>query len=307
LDQRGNLSFQDPHFRGTNWQTEFNATGEHDSTNPIFTSRLAQASYQFQRPLNSTKTSNLFLRYTISQTGITRLLDSFQQIVPEQDRHVRLSTLSASYIRDTRDNSLDAHRGMYESAEFDLNPSVLGSSVDFTKVLGQAAYYRTIPKQIVWANSVRIGMESPFNGSHVPLAEEFFSGGGSTLRGFPLDGAGPQQTIAICGSGSCSPSDCPPATCSLTNVPLGGNELFIVNSEFRIPVPLKKGLGVVAFYDGGNVFSKVGFQGQYTNSLGFGIRYATPVGPVRIDIGHNLNAPPGVGSIQYFITLGQAF
>jgi len=63
----------------------------------------------------------------------------------------------------------------------------------------------------------------------------------------------------------------------------------------------------VAFYDGGNVFRDVTFKGQYTNSIGFGIRYATPVGPVRVDIGHLLNAPPGVGGIQYFITLGQAF
>jgi outer membrane translocation and assembly module TamA len=72
-------------------------------------------------------------------------------------------------------------------------------------------------------------------------------------------------------------------------------------------VPIKKGLGVVAFYDGGNVFRTIGFHGQYTNTLGFGFRYATPVGPVRIDIGHNLNAPPGIKATQYFITLGQAF
>lgn len=302
LDQRGNITYQDPHFRGTNWQWDLSGTGEHNSTNAIFTSRLGEGSTQLQHALNPDRTQNLFLRYTFNETGITRLLPGFDDLVPVQDRHVRLSTLGASYVRDTRDNSLDAHKGMYETAEFDVNPSFLGSSVDFLKFLAQAAYYKQLrPNQIVWANSLRIGMESPFNGSHVPLSQEFFSGGGSTLRGFPLNGAGPQRTITICGN----PAD--PSTCAPTTVPVGGNALAILNSEFRIPVPLKKGLGVVAFYDGGNVFRDIPFQGQYTNSVGFGIRYATPVGPVRVDIGHLINAPQGVGSIQYFITLGQAF
>jgi len=302
LDQRGNISFQNPHFRNTDWGSNLNLMGEHNSTNPIFTSRLLEGGVQLQRALNADKTQNLFLRYSLRQTGITRLLPGFQDLVPPQDRHVRLSTLAASYIRDTRDNSLDAHKGLYESFELDFNPSFLGSSVDFTRLVAQAAYYkRFAPDDIVWANSLRLGFAKPFNSSHVPLAEAFFSGGGSTLRGFPLNGAGPQRTITICGD----PADA--STCALTTVPVGGNQLLILNSEFRIPVPLKKGLGVVAFYDGGNVFSRIGFHGQYTNSLGFGIRYATPVGPVRVDIGHNLNAPPGVGGIQYFITLGQAF
>ena len=302
LDQRANISFQDPHFRNTNWETNLSLLGEHDSTNPIFTSREAEAGYQFQRALNPDKTQNLFLRYSYRQTGITHLLPGFEDLVPAQDQHVRLSTLSGSYIRDTRDSTLDAHKGIYESAEVNFNPSVLGSSVDFTRFLGQVAYYKQLPaNKIVWANSLRVGFAQPFAGSHVPLAELFFSGGGSTLRGFPLNGAGPQRTITICGN----PAD--QSTCALTTVPEGGNQLLIFNSEFRIPVPLKQGLGVVAFYDGGNVFRNIGFHGQYTNSIGFGIRYATPVGPVRVDIGHNLNAPPGVGGIQYFITLGQAF
>jgi len=301
LDQRLNLTFQNPHFRDTNWASSLTANGEYNATNPIFTSRQAEVGAQLQRALNSDKTQNLFLRYAFSETGLTRLLGGFQDLVPVADRHVRLSTLAASYIRDARDNTLDAHKGIYESLELDINPSFIGSSVDFVKLVGQASYYKTIPRQIVWANNLRLGFQQPFNGSRVPLSQAFFSGGGSTLRGFPLNGAGPQRTITICGDPAIS------STCALTTVPVGGNELLIFNSEFRIPVPLKKGLGVVAFYDGGNVFPRIGFKGQYTNSIGFGVRYATPVGPVRVDIGHNLNAPPGVSGIQYFITLGQAF
>jgi outer membrane protein assembly factor BamA len=191
----------------------------------------------------------------------------------------------------------------------DLNPSVLGSNVSFTRLQVQTAYYKKIPADIIWANSVRIGVEQPFGSSHVPLSEKFFSGGGSTLRGFPLNGAGPQHTIPACGN----PLDI--RTCSPITVPVGGPELFIVNSEFRIPVPValpivNKNLGFAVFYDGGNVFPHVGFRDfgkNYSNNIGAGLRYKTPVGPVRIDVGHNLDGIPGIKSTQFFVTLGQAF
>jgi outer membrane protein assembly factor BamA len=295
LKQRGSLSYQMPSFIGSSWSSTASMDGEHNEENPIFTARNLEAGYQFEKPLNAKKTQHAFFRYAYKDTDITDLL--IPDLVPPQDRHVRLSTISAAYIYDTRDNALDAHRGLYQSYEFAINPSALGSSVDFVRFLGQTAYYWTIPKSIIWANSVRLGLEQSFADSHVPLSEEFFSGGGSTLRGFPLNGAGPQRTISACGTTGCFP----------VNVPVGGNQLFIWNSEFRIPVPIMKGLGVVAFYDGGNVFTKIGFHGQYTNTIGIGARYATPVGPIRIDVGHNLNSPPGIKSTQVFVTLGQAF
>jgi len=71
-----------------------------------------------------------------------------------------------------------------------------------------------------------------------------------------------------------------------------------------------KALGRVIFYDGGNVYSAISipnFVDNYTNTVGLGLRYATPIGPVRFDIGHNLNPATGIKSTQYFITLGQAF
>ena len=86
--------------------------------------------------------------------------------------------------------------------------------------------------------------------------------------------------------------------------------LAIVNSEARFPIPIKNGLGGVIFYDGGNVYSRINlrqFADDFTHTLGFGLRYGTPVGPVRLDIGRRLTSVPGVKATEYFVTLGQAF
>lgn len=299
LDQRAATTYTVPSFLNSKWQASTSISGEHNSENPIFTAALGDAGLQFQRPLNQKKTTNLFLRYDFRLSSLTELL--LPALVPPSDRRVRLSQFSASFVQDTRDNPLDAHRGVYHSYQIGVAPQALGSNFSFARFQGQTAYYWTLPANVVWANSIRLGLEEPFAGSHVPVSERFFSGGGGTLRGFPLDGAGPQQTIQACGI----PSD--PSTCALIRVPNGGDQLLILNSEFRIPLPIKKGLEVVGFYDGGNVFATVGFHGQYTNTFGGGLRYRTPIGPIRIDIGHNLNAPTGIKATQVFVTVGQAF
>jgi outer membrane protein insertion porin family len=307
LDQRGAAIYTNPYFRWTKWQSSLSLSGEHDSENPIFTSRQVLAGFQLQRPLDIHKSKLFTVRYSFSLTDLTHLL--IPELVPPEDQHVRLSTISATYTHDTRDNPLDAHKGVYRSYELAVNPAALGSNFSFARLLTQNAYYKRIPFSIIWANSIRLGLEQPFPGSSVPLSEAFFSGGGGTLRGFPLNGAGPQETIPACGTPGV------PSTCSLITVPVGGNQLVILNTELRIPIPfslplVKKNLGVAAFYDGGNVYSIIGFHdfwANYTNSVGGGLRYQTPVGPVRIDVGHNLNAVPGIKSTQVFVTLGQAF
>ena len=302
LIQRASATYVDPHFIGTNWASNLTLSGERNSENPIFTSRLGDAGFQLERPLNEAATQTISVRYDYQQTALSNLL--IPDLVSPEDQHVRLSTLSSTYIRDTRDHPLDAQKGIYQTVELAFNPTFLGSSVNFARLRAQQAYYKNLGKGIIWANSVRIGIEQPFAGSHVPQSELFYTGGGSTLRGFPLNSAGPQRAVSVCSN----PSDA--STCSFIQVPTGGRELFILNSEFRIPVPLKKGLGVVAFYDGGNVFEHVGFsdfRNNYSNTVGLGVRYATPIGPVRIDVGRNLNPIAGIKATQIFITLGQAF
>jgi outer membrane protein insertion porin family len=301
LDQRVAGYYIDPSFRWSKWGATTSILAERDEENPVYSSQVENGSLQFQRFLDQKKHDIFFLRYSFSQTDLTRIL--IPDLVLPQDQHVRLSTIAGNFTRDTRDNPLDAHKGMLQSVELDFNATKLGSSVNFAKLIEQTAYYRPIFHNIVWANSLRIGLAQPFANSRVPLSEAFFTGGGNTLRGFPLDGAGPQRQVQVCSSGSST-------DCSYIQVPSGGNEQLIINSEARIPVPIKQGLGVVVFYDGGNVFPTVGFHdftSLYTNNVGLGLRYATPVGPVRIDLGHNLNPVPGVKSTQYFVSIGQAF
>ncbi|KAA6465044.1 hypothetical protein DYQ86_03575 [Acidobacteria bacterium AB60] len=301
LDQRFAVFYIDPTFRWSPWKATPSLSYEKNEENPIYSSQQEQATFQIQRFINHDHTNTVFFRYGYSYTNLTHVL--IQQLISPADQNVRLSTLSANFTRDTRDNPLDEHKGMLDSLELDFNTSKLGSSVDFAKLTGQAAFYKQKFHDIVWASSVRVGLAQPFSNSRVPISEAFFTGGGNSLRGFPLDSAGPQRQVQVCSSGSSS-------ACTEIQVPAGGNEMLIFNAEARIPVPLKKGLSIVPFYDGGNVFPRVGFHqftSLYANNVGIGLRYATPIGPIRLDFGQNLNPVSGIKATQYFIGIGQAF
>jgi outer membrane protein insertion porin family len=302
LDQRISLRYIDPHFRGSSWSSLFNVSGERTTENSIYTAKLGQASFQVQKALDAKRTKNLILRYSFQHTTLSNI--TIPALVLPQDQRVRLSTISAEYVRDTRDKPLDAHRGIYQTFDFAVTPRALGASADFVRLLGQTAIYRQIKPWLVLADNVRLGFATPFSGDQVPLSERFFSGGADSLRGFPINGAGPQRPVQVCSN----PGD--PTTCALISVPVGGDMLFVLNSEARFPIPLKSGLGGVVFYDGGNVYDRVNFKqfiNNYTNSVGIGFRYDTPVGPIRFDVGYRLTAVPGVKASQYFFTLGQSF
>ncbi|MBV9343061.1 MAG: BamA/TamA family outer membrane protein [Acidobacteria bacterium] len=300
LDQRMLLTYTDPHFRRSeNWQALTSLSAERTTENPLFEARLADASLQFQRYLDRKDTMQLQLRYDFNRTKLTKIL--VPELVLPADRNVDLSYVSSTLIRDTRDKPLDAHHGVFQTVDLRLVPKAFGSSANFTRLLLQDAYYKPM-HGLVFANSMRLGLAAPFGGSDVPTSQRFFAGGGTTLRGFPINEAGPVRYVPFCTTGQ---TNCPQIA-----VPVGGNQLFIFNSELRYPIPIMDNLGGVVFYDGGNVYRRINFPefiNNFSNTVGVGLRYSTPIGPVRIDIGRNLNPPAGISATQFFITLGQAF
>jgi outer membrane protein assembly factor BamA len=301
LDQRALATYTQPHFIGSQWSSLTSISAERSTENPLFAARLGDASFQVERVISKKNNTRLQVRYDFNRTALSELL--VPELVLDQDRNVHLSTFSASLVRDTRDKPLDAHKGEFSTVNLGITPTELGSSASFSRFLGQYARYIPI-HSVVFANSIRLGLAKPFSGSFVPTSQLFFSGGGTSLRGFPIDQAGPQRIVPFCNvlTGQ--------SNCVNVTVPVGGRQLFILNSEVRFPLGIMKALGGVVFYDGGNVYSAINlhqFVSSYTNTVGFGLRYATPIGPVRIDVGRNLNPVTGISATQYYITLGQAF
>ena len=301
LDQRALTTYAQPHFVGSQWSSLTTFSLERTSENPLFAAALGDLSFQFERLLSRKSNTRLQLRYDFNKTILSHLL--VPELVLSQDRNVRLSTFSGTLIRDTRDKPLDAHRGIFGTINLGITPTALGSSANFARLFGQFATYKSF-HSVVFANSIRLGLAKSFEGSFIPTSQLYFSGGGTSIRGFPIDEAGPQRLVPFC-TGLQNQTGCVNVT-----VPVGGNELFILNSEVRFPLKIMKALGGVVFYDGGNVYSAINlpnFVNNYTNTVGIGLRYSTPIGPIRIDVGRNLNPVPGISPTQYYITIGQAF
>jgi outer membrane protein insertion porin family len=259
-------------------------------------------------------------RYAIDRT---RLFD--EQILPDDqlliDRlfpQVRLSTFTGSILRDSRDDVLDPGRGAVLGVDGALAARAIGSEVGFAKTFGQAFAYRRLPGRsgLTVAAGLRVGLargfaravDRPAGGSlapgegplvqdvitDVPASERFFAGGDTTVRGFVLDRLGAAETLNVQG------------------FPTGGNALIVMNTELR--TPYWKGLGGVGFVDVGNVFRRAReiALGELRPAAGFGLRYRSPLGPLRFDLGLNLDRrllPSGQrerGAV-FHLSLGQAF
>jgi outer membrane translocation and assembly module TamA len=229
---------------------------------------------------------------------------------PEIDRlfpQVRLSSVSSSMLRNTRDDALEPTSGSLVGADVELAARGIGSQVGFFKTFLQGFTYRRLPRPAatVLALGARVGLASGFPRTvtrdgetivvkDIPASERFYAGGDTTVRGFTLDRLGTPDTIDQDG------------------FPRGGHSLIVLNAELRVPV--RGGLGAVAFVDGGNVFSTVdGIDfGELRSAVGFGLRYRSPVGPIRVDLGFKLDRRTlSNGQLErptaLHISLGQAF
>ena len=195
-----------------------------------------------------------------------------------------LSGLDLSLIRETRDNFLSPRRGSFSSVSVSYSPRFLGGDLRFIKGFAQASIARSLRSTVVWAQGYRVGLAHGFEGQQLDCTERFSAGGANSLRGYATNSVGPFDPI--CGS--------------------RGNALLVVNQELRYTH--RSGLGGAVFYDVGNVFGNVSnIDLSLRHSMGVGLRWDSPIGLLRLDVGIPLDRRAGDGSRHFFFSLGQAF
>jgi outer membrane protein insertion porin family len=303
-------TYREPRAFGVNADFSFTAAIEQGARSSFNFARKG-INAEVVRPLGAGLRMSARYSFGTTRTFDERLSPADQSRIDRIFPQVRLSAVAGAISRDTRDDLLDPERGTFVSAEGTLAARAFGGQVGFIKSYLQGFWFRRLPgpRRIVFASRVALGTSNGFPRTvtatdiegqpitltveDLPASERFFAGGDTTIRGFALDSVGAPNTI------------------SATGFPRGGNALLVVNGELRVPV--WKDFGAAVFVDGGNVFDRTTeFDfGELRGSSGFGLRYRSPIGPIRFDIGFKMDRRIVAGVPErpraLHFSIGQAF
>jgi outer membrane protein assembly factor BamA len=319
IEDRALLTYSDPNtFANPHYTFQANIYTEKTQDINTFTEARYEASVQLTDQL--TRFTTLQYHYAFRRVVVSNLNNTVApEEVPLFEQPTLVSQFGVTWARDARDNPADATKGTFNSADFGIADTSIGSSASFLRFFFQNSTYHPLGRKFSFARSVRIGILEPYRDTVslsfppqttpvtvIPLPERFFAGGGTSLRGFALNQAGPRDS---------------------TGFPVGGQALLTFNQELRFPMRLPyigTSLGGALFYDGGNVYSRLAritFRASppkpifdpanptvcrfnctnelnyFAHTVGIGFRYSTPVGPIRIDFGFPINRPRFVAPI----------
>jgi outer membrane protein insertion porin family len=340
IQGRGLATYTAPnYFASPKFSLQFTALYETARNVQTFDSRIAEGTVRLAQSLSSS--SSILYRYSFRHVIASNVKLSSSQLIPLFLQNTEVSEFGISWLRDRRNSPTDASRGDFENVDVSMAMKPIGSSADFIRVYLQNSTYHPIGHRFVFARSTRFGMQTPYGSSisgDIPLPERFFAGGGTSLRGFGLNQAGPRDPT--------------------TGFPIGGQALLVFNQDLRFPMHLPllgDSLGGAIFYDAGNVFTNIrnitlrasppvptigtvtnagvtttacltnctNELNYFSHTVGFEFRYSTPIGPVALDLGYQLNPalivfPTTVNGVagfglsrlsgfQFFINLGTTF
>jgi outer membrane protein insertion porin family len=302
LEYRSVLAYTADHlFAEKNLSLQLTGFADKSQDVNTFTSTRFEGSLQVTEALSHG--SSISARYFYRRVKASDIVNTINvEQIPLFSLPTLVSGLGLNYARDRRDNPGDATRGTFNTIDLSVAVDALGSSASFFRGYYQNSSFHTLGRSFVFARSVRFGFEEPYGRTTegvatqcstttvpttdeiIPLPERFFAGGGTSIRGFGLNQAGPRDPC--------------------TGFPIGGLALLVFNQELRFPMKLPiigNRLGGTLFYDGGNVYTDVNHislawkspaptdLNYFSHTVGFGVRYPTPVGPVRVDFGYQLN------------------
>jgi outer membrane protein insertion porin family len=227
---------------------------------------------------------------------------------PRFDRPIEESTIGPNMFYDRRDDVVDPHAGYYVTAGYKYAFPFLKAEARYHKLSGQAAWFWKVAGSVL-AVGVHAGAIKPYGPEdiQVPIAERFFAGGRSTNRAFDTDLLGipgvtvdydtlatPHTDPSTTGSCAAAFPKLPNYDCNFGPRIVGGNGFLAINAELRIPI--YDSFGGTLFYDASQVWEdpsqiRLALEGAsgLRQGIGVGLRYMTPIGPIRVEYGWPLN------------------
>ncbi len=280
---RFSLSFTEPYFRDTrlslgtdiyNWEQEYDD----------YTKDSTGGSLRFGYPL--TDNLNTFLGVRIDNTTLSSYASN-STIARDADIHTTRS-VSVGLSYDTRNDFYLPSRGLNTSISMEYAGGVLGGDSAYIKLEGVASYYHPIWKQIVGHGRLGLGYVTEGNNGKLPIYERFFLGGIDSVRGFKY--------------GRISPVDD-------TGERIGGDVMGYLQMETIFPLIKNMGLNGVCFLDMGDVWKRLDDidLANTRKSVGFGIRWLSPMGPLRIEWGYNIDKQKGDDNSNWEFRMGGTF
>jgi outer membrane protein assembly complex protein YaeT len=289
IEQRAALTYFIPHFISSD-KLSLTTSVLFEDSNDIrtYTEHRREGSIQLSQRLSRVYT----FQYRVAYRNITLSnLKLETDLLPVLSQPETAGVGNFTIIRDKRDDLTDAHHGSYTTVDLSYAPGFLGTQTHFARGLLRNSTYHLFNRDFVFARSTQFGIiqrtggkidSSTSDSNPIPLAERIYSGGFTSLRAFPDFQAGPRDLT--------------------TGFPIGGNAFVANTFELRFPL-LGDNLGGVLFHDAGNVYSSIDdislrFRQRnlqdfnyMVQSVGFGFRYRSPIGPISLDFSFSPDAP----------------
>jgi outer membrane protein insertion porin family len=277
--QRGELLFKDPFFVGYPFEATLNVFVER-TLKPGFHTKEGGGSLGFLREF--TPRATFLGRYELVRTFFTDVIDPTG--IPEEDHTT--SKFSFSYNYDHRDSFADPSRGYLLFSGIDISNKLLASTFNFIQPKGLAAYYYPLSGRTTFLAFAHMEGIKVFGSDTLARDDKLFLGGDYSVRGFEQDSIGPIGTDGR---------------------PAGGQ--LLLAATFELQTRLFSNFKFAVFQDNGSItdnFSQMGFD-SFRHSAGAGIRYVTPVGPLRLDYGFKLDRKPGESIGRLHFAFGYSF
>lgn len=277
------LSFTDPYFLGYPYAVGidlYNEEREFDT----YSSKIKGGDIRFGKEI--TDRFRLDAMYKLENINIYEVDIDASRFIKEQEGRKTTSAISITPSYDSRDDFFNPTRGQRHSLTFEYAGGILGFDNEFVKVSGETLWYFPFPLNTILNLRGKAGFIEPYGGKKAPIYEKFFVGGMYTIRGFEFGMAGPVDE---------------------NREPLGARKMLVFNSELQFPLSREIGLRAAIFWDIGKGFDKWKDLTPLKTGAGVGLRWFSPFGPIRIDMGYNLNPKPGEKRRVIDFTMGTVF